>query len=116
MHLKLQVSAQVPLDVSCGLHISIRQLRLVGSISNMELSHCGCGCNCGCCGWIFVSIAAAAAASLWPSSYCHLALPLEAHVYDRVDNDQLPLNTFYWRHQIACSLEIRKCSNFPKCA
>jgi len=40
MHLKLQVSTQVALDVSCGLYISIRQLRrrLVGSISNMKLS------------------------------------------------------------------------------
>jgi len=39
-------------------------------------------------------------APIHPSESERALEPLEAHVCGRVDNNQLPVSAFYWRHQI----------------
>lgn len=67
-------------------------LRLGRSISNMELE---------------LKLALALAFFL---------MPLEAHVRMSSDNNQLALNTFYWRHQVGTIRWKSQRGNFPKSA
>lgn len=49
--------------------------------------------------WSFLEVARSGLAR--PARSGQAFEPLEAHVCGRVDNNQLPLSAFYWRHQIA---------------